>query len=433
MDSIRTLPQVGAEPHACPLAAVEQRLLDAFSLCLETKSYYFHPDRFRLSLNNTIQALPNVTFILQKSKSRLTDFDSWYSRWQDTMRSDCQMRWLVESRNLIVKQGDLETRSRARISVVDSWFESPKLELDGPPFMKSEELRRLFVVNRPKGMPIDVGLLKIERRWIDSRMPGNEILEILAHAFNTLSQLLYDAHVRLLDAIVSNECSWFHMLTSSTELLPPCLMGQEWDRTIWIDLRDGKIAMPVSKEVRPSETDLLRAAEHYKWSNNQKDKISAAAGDLKNEAAVWFEHAKNILQVDGYHRPIALLGFPDGRKAIFSMEMIDRTEKHLQIRRLAAYIEKTGATSVILINEAWLSRGSLPSSEHAEDDPNREETLQLIASDNEGQLFVHTAIFTRNAQEKIQFTEEIAASTDIIYMLQPIRDAWQRRNKGEGD
>jgi hypothetical protein len=39
------------------------------------------------------------------------------------MKSDPLMRWLVEARNRIEKQGDLKTYSSARVSVLAGWNE----------------------------------------------------------------------------------------------------------------------------------------------------------------------------------------------------------------------------------------------------------------------------------------------------------------------
>ena len=113
----------------CFLADADRRHLDAFSLWVQTKAHYFHPERFRLNLNNCIQALRNVTFVLQEAGSLLPGFAEWYDCWQERMRADPLLKWLVEARNVIVKEGDLKTHSTVRLAVVDSWFDPPTLEL----------------------------------------------------------------------------------------------------------------------------------------------------------------------------------------------------------------------------------------------------------------------------------------------------------------
>ena len=70
----------------CPLAIVDQRLCDCLNLWIETKNHYFDPDKFRLSLNNTIQAFRNITFILQKIGFNFKGFSEWYQKWQEIMQ-----------------------------------------------------------------------------------------------------------------------------------------------------------------------------------------------------------------------------------------------------------------------------------------------------------------------------------------------------------
>ena len=411
---------------SCPLAPVDRRLCDGLDLLLETKEHYFEPDHFRISLNNTIQTLRNVTFVLQKNKSISSAFDAWYSIWQEKMRADELMKWLVTVRNIIVKQGDLKTYSLARISILESWFEQPKFEMQVDPFTRTEDLARLLSERVPKEISWDVGLLRVERRWVHDQLQEHDILDCLAHSFGILGELLIDAHNVLLNELTREQCSWFRMLKRSEGRLPPCMVAQDWDRTVWIDMRDGSVITPVTIPIKQSEEDLQKAAERYPWLKNLKRKRFESYS-LEDEAAFLFQQAKKILQKDGYHLPVAFLGYPDGTRRITGLQIDDRTGKHLLMRKLAVEIEKTGAVSLILINEAWLSRGrKLPISGHAVDDPNREEVLQLIASNARGQLFVHTAVFVRDTEDKVFFTEEGRITIDALNILKPIRDAWSR-------
>ena len=84
---------------------------DAHRLWHHALESYFDPEAFRVALQNCIQTLRTVTWLLQNNKRHIPNFDAWYSAWQDKMRADNVMRWLVNSRNKIEKQGDLGTHS----------------------------------------------------------------------------------------------------------------------------------------------------------------------------------------------------------------------------------------------------------------------------------------------------------------------------------
>jgi hypothetical protein len=339
------------------------------------------------------------------------------------------MRWLVESRNIIVKEGDLETYSTARISVVESWFEPPIFETLVPPFTKTEDLARILASTAPKGVPWDVGLLRIERRWVDSRLPKQEILEVLVHSFKVLSHLLFDAHEQLIDKEPRKTCPWFASQELYKGFLPPCMLGQDWDRSLWVNVRDGSILIPEELPEVLTPDELQKAEERYQGLEELRIELSNVTS-LSDEAAILFRQAKNVLRIDGYHLPIAILCYPDGERVTVPMFMEDRIEKHLIIRSLANIVEKTGAKSVILINEVWLSRSPEASLfRHAADDPNREEALQLIAADESGNQYTHTAIFSKEESGEIIFNEDFFSTKDTINLLAPIKAAWNRRKK----
>lgn len=188
---------IRGEKNTCPFVAADQRLCDALIEWQDAKKHYFNPGAFRRSLNNCVQALRSVSWILQKSKSEFPGFPRWYQGWQDRMRADPVLKWLVDARNVIVKEGDLATHSKVRVAVVKSWFEPPSIEVEAPPFAKTESFARIVVKAAPEAFFSDAGLLRVERRWVDSELPSHELLEALAHAFGVLSELLFDAHKSL--------------------------------------------------------------------------------------------------------------------------------------------------------------------------------------------------------------------------------------------
>jgi len=398
--------------------------LDAFSLWVQTKAHYFHPERFRLNLNNCIQALRNVTFVLQKAGSLLPGFAEWYDCWQERMRADPLLKWLVEARNVIVKQGDLKTHSTVRLAVVDSWFDPPTLELEGPPFILSENFARFVAKHTPTDSALDVGLLRAERRWVDSRLPDHELLNVLVHCFAFLSGLLFDAHEQLIRPADANLCDWYGRQVKFQRKLPPCMLAQEWDRTIWVDLKTGEFLTPRVVVAERAREDVETLARHYPSLPAFAEKLRTAK-TLEEEADVLFEQAKNILLADGYHLPMAFLGYADGPKQLVMMRLDDRPAKHLISRRLAADIEKTGACSVIFICEMWTAKwDETQPYRHAGDVPDREEVLSVIALSKAGHQVVHDVEFTRDVDARIVLRKECTTKGEFINFLQPLYDLW---------
>jgi hypothetical protein len=103
---------------------------------------YFDPERFRLNLNSFVQEARNVTFILQKNKKELPRFEEWYAGWQDKLKADRILRWIVESRNRITKQGDLEIKSECFVIFTTDWTDEFSRRFKGNPLTPSPVLAK---------------------------------------------------------------------------------------------------------------------------------------------------------------------------------------------------------------------------------------------------------------------------------------------------
>ena len=94
-------------------------------------------------------------------------------------------------------------------------------------------------------------------------------------------------------------------------------------------------------------------------------------------------------------------------------------------RKLAAEIEKTGAISIIIINEMWTTQ---PKKNDIfvspTDDPNRKDALALVAVNSKGEHHSHIISFSKNKSGKIKFGEETKSSIENDYSLYPILKVW---------
>ena len=339
------------------------------------------------------------------------------------------MTWLISARNVVVKEGDLATSSKLRTSIVESWFTPPYMEMDVPPFIETEDFIRFLAKNNPKNLDLTVGLLRSERRWVDEQLREYELLEALSHVFIVLSDLLLDAHENLYYPEDLLECPWYTHQHPYKGQYIDCMKAQEWDRTIWLNLNTGQILRPVYFPVKKIDDEEVQ--KHYpalQLHNGQRKKPK----DLNEEANILFEHAKTILTTDGFHIPIAVVGYPNGHRGIIALEMLDRTEKHLAIRKLAAEIERTGATSVMLINEIWVS--------DAEDyrltpvgveSPTLREALHLVAANANGETYTRQVFFTRDKDGKISLGKVFSFSDCEINILRPVEEVWTKRHGTE--
>ena len=178
----------------CPVSNAEKRLADAASYWKRAHDSYFDPDEFRRNVQSSIQAFRSVTWLLQKAKDSISDFESWYGAKQDAMREDKRLRWLVAARNQIEKQGDLDTKSKFIVEHVDSWLPAEKRVFDLPPALDPRTPRRSSLQPFRTRNVQEGAVLKVSREWIDSELPEEGILSLLVHVYSRLQEVLLEAH-----------------------------------------------------------------------------------------------------------------------------------------------------------------------------------------------------------------------------------------------
>lgn len=412
--------------NVCPLKDVERRLQDVLALWQETEKQYFTPDAFRRNLNNTIQTLRSVTFVLQKQKDRFPAFEEWYSDWQYKMRQDAILRWIITARNFIEKEGDLETHSKARIGIVNSWDDPLMEERLVSPLTEPSEFNQIISSYVPSELFAPGNLLKVERRWVDANLPDVELLEALAHTYQLLSEMLENAHEKLISSSIEDiRCPWYLEQINQPGARPRCMTAKEWDRVLWMDL-ESLSPIKVRKQERQLSPELLKtAAIRYPMAKDLAIKLGMAK-NFREEAICLFDYAKSVFSRDGYHLPTAVLGLSDGRKLFFQMKMDSRSEQLLIMRRLAVEVEKAGAVSLFFIHEAWLARFDPSCPERrATDAPDRCEAFQLIAANIQGNLMTLQEMVERQ-DDTIIFTDKIEFKSISPNFIKPILDVWAK-------
>jgi hypothetical protein len=254
----------------CPLAAVDRRLADSLRLWNAARKSYFDPDLFRTNAQSAIQALRSVTWILQKEKGQLLGFDAWYGAKQVEMRADPVLRWLIDARNRIEKQGDLVTRSTVRTTTYAGWLDSKAHDTELPPTFTAAMLASALAKSLGKRNHEDGTLIRVERRWVDSELHQFEILEALTHVYGKLQLLVFEAH-GLFHEPLFNVCGFHEQLRSSNFVLPDEML-HPFARHQWIDAKSGK---PLHVDYGTTTMDSAEAAQKNERRSPKHSKNNA--------------------------------------------------------------------------------------------------------------------------------------------------------------
>ena len=160
---------------------------------------YHEPGTFRFNLNAFIQALRNVTFMLQSEEIKPPDFDAWYQQKQAEMREDNDLRCFVNARNLVVKQSMLEIRSICHMGL----FRGRRLKMamgsPVPPCVSSRDYLEK-IKNFAYGRFIDEGhsalgeQIGVERIWLVQELGDGEVVDLCANALGKIGILIQEAY-----------------------------------------------------------------------------------------------------------------------------------------------------------------------------------------------------------------------------------------------
>ncbi|MBO4140068.1 hypothetical protein J5U46_07910 [Micromonospora tulbaghiae] len=388
-----------------------------------TAESYMSPDGFRLNLNALIQNLRNVTWLLQKRKSNFANFQEWYGAWQDSVKSDPVMGWIVQARNRIVKEADLEIHSEAKVRISLDWTHEFEKTLQFPPRFNTRQI--LAGILTANAIP-PAGTITINRRWVDRGLPEWELLDATSHAYDQIARVIYTTHqeagVQSCD-LPSRQTS---CVSSDIKRSMICMDSADENRLLHVDLHSGD-RITESRVAFDGDSDELtrRALKKYggKFDVGSGDAIDRLPGLLKN--------AKMVLQVDKSHITFAYHLIDDRIVAHLPIAFSDQAAKRLAIQRLAEEARRARANGLIFVGEQWVAFVKPgedlrhPSVVPARERPDRKEAIAVTGMTKDGRIKQLQSIFERDEQGNITFWPEVEKEYDHVpNFLLPIARVW---------
>lgn len=457
----------------CPLASAHSRLREAHHHWHQALDAYQDPELFRISLNATIQALRNVTFPLQKAAAHEEAFQAWYPSQQEFMKSDAVMRWIVDSRNRVVKEYDLMLHSTAAVSIHLNYRDAAQslARSIGDSMRHSDTgegrvMDNYESVNPTAAAPaiaqmlrdrhsvplssLDRGVFTVERRWIDSGLPDWELLGALAHAYGVLRGVVSRAHPRVgvsrfmgptLDnledgsidfwdgeavvAAVKGDSRYTVVDGEGEDHPPACMLLTSSAREMSFNLLSGE---PLSSNMF-HKVDPAREEEMYRQAIRRYGLPAPVKGlatqPVRDHAEGFTELARRILDSGDDHGNILIL-YRDGYLVDQRQVEIETPSHKLQVaRELVELVLRSGATRLAFVGEFWVAPSSttidgtfLPPAYHS----SRSESLTVVVADADGtSCTVHTQFTSEGDPPERQVTyttTEILCSAGIA-MLDP--------------
>lgn len=412
--------------HDCPLARVHRRLEDSHHQWHQAEQSYFEPEQFRLGIQSTIQTLRTVTFILQNHKHEIAEFDEWYEGWQTKMRAEPLMRWMVDARNKIEKQGDLELHSMVRAEIIASYLEEGR-SVDVPTnlFEGPAELLNSIPKNDLGRHIKNHGILKIQRRWVENTLPDYELLDAVAVAYGRISQLLADAHRQMgLETPVTTNVKTGEEFGESglREGRMPCMIGHAGGRALDIGLWDGRPLGIANKSRTVKREEAERAAAAFPV--RLQDIFPHSATNNEQILKGLFETARKVFLKDGRHVSIVFLLCETKPIKLMSLRPEEHGHKYVMMRDVADEVIRHGADAVVMLAEVWMAPfDKFRAYQRAIDAPNRLEALTGTLVANDGQMIELAAEIIRKNDE-IQLADTITLLDPALFSFAPVLRAW---------
>jgi hypothetical protein len=400
------------------VSAAGRRLEQAHQLWHRALESYPSVDDFCLAVNNLLQTLRTVTFVLQKSLKHRDGFDAWYADRQREMNDDAVMRWAVEARNHIEKEGDLDLRSTARVSIMASWLDAPYEEFDIPPLIPPEAIA---IALAPRDIPDKIrreGVFTVERRWVTASLPDHELLEACAHVYDVLRAVVLDAEATFEGAEIRVQPG------EPQRKRLDCMVAGRDARTARLHLQTGDFLVHTRARMSRDPDDKERAAKHY---GPALDAIPRPADSLESRVRWYHQTGRVILATDGHCITVAFV-YREGRlvsRIVLSPQ--DQQDKYLLMEHIADEVVTLGADEVIVSAEVWMAvarEGEPLSLVRAGDREDRMEGFATNGVNRAGQALMLITPFSTAGGKTV--LGEINEDRTYPNLMLPIRRAWDR-------
>ena len=397
-------------PQPCPIPNAHRRLIDCHEQWHAAERNYMEPEPFRMSLNNLLQNLRNVTWLLQKQKADLPSFETWYQQWRESVKDDPIMKWVVASRNRIVKEADLDLLSRANIRLSLDWLNEFAATWSMPPRYTTRQI--LIRLLSTQQIP-SIGILTIQRQWFDTKLPDYELLDALTYGYERTASVIKVAHqqtnVTRCDLPLRPSCS----VPSLTRSMA-CMLKRTEARQLSINLEN---RAEITEHAHLVSYEPAAAAERY----GEMPMIGDAIGRIRP----MLEMNKRMLAADKGLLTVAVFFKGDRLLDSMALEFADQSSKRVGLRRIADRVELLGADGLMFISETWLA--AIGPDEDLRDPrtppaglrPNRMEAIQVLSITSDGRRADATCIFTRAPNGNIVFGETFYDIGEDANILDP--------------
>lgn len=408
----------------------EKRLADLSQILVNCEKTYFDPNLFRMNTNHFLQTARTITFIIQKNKNSINNFEEWYQENViNPWKNDSLMNWAKDSRNAIEKEGDLDLHSEIDLRIIYSYIEDQDIVLkSSKEVLVSFNIERLIRYSK-KSMPehmINLAVIKIERKWVANSLPNWELLSALAGIYDRILRCCNDLRLHL----QPNESQ----IGSGTEDL--AFHESQMKRINYVKVSDPRISSLNFMKVKKDKNFSLSSDFKESMLRHKGDVDVKSSSDL---VELYSRLAPESFLHFGSHIPILYL-FDREFEVIdlISTQFDDQATKYIFWRYIADLVAVRKPFAVMFIAEAWIRDSKNINTVSMAELPIKGEILQLVLIDKNDEKYRVNWTISREKN-----TGETSLSSPNIYkgsealsefnFLTPVKKslqlAWESKKK----
>ena len=369
------------------------------------------------------------------------------------MQADPIMRWVVKSRNRIVKEGDLETHSEAigrlivgydgaadevrsglGIAYPDNQNADVRARTKPPPrFSTKQIIDELAARSIPQSV-LDEATITVERRWVDRALPDHELLDALASAVGLLSTLVADAHTHMgIETGISVTHDGDEMIIEADENWRgrfPCMVTSRRMRTLAFAFADGGLVDERGRawRVAPS-TDEAMMQRYGRTSPTDASGWVSALDALPH----FVDNAIRILRTDPDHG--WMIFYFHGGTIVDAQVLaaVDKVGKRMLAQDIAEHVAANGFDGLAMTGEAWFSKIAYDAEGgliNPADSPDRSEVVTIDVAVASGERKAVSIPFVRTPGQPIEIGEPHELSEGAMHnFLMPVYAVWESWNR----
>lgn len=421
--------------NICPIHTTHSRLNHALAIFDDINKSYQNPKKFTSDLNNLIQALRNVTFMLQSEKEKIGNFDAWYESIRDVMRKDVAMKWLHDSRTHVVHKGDLEKDSYLSLSIVNHDRKEIFTEKYDP-FISTEDAAQSFLkvtkIKFPETLK-DEFVIEAERKWVVADFPNAELVDVLIYCFSRLVDVVEAAHQLSGCSVLT--CELNNFLLSDEDFMVVLRNNLKKSRISKISTDGAEVvahqsSLSIEELFGGKNIEVVGEKLAKKYGNISE--IKKLAEPTAEDLPFCFmnfhlEMSKRYILCDGYLETICFLYFSKEQPPrMIALQPHNPTSRFGMAESIAEMVEETHCKALIFISEVWI--GDLP--KEGEDyvparlQENRREAISVLAA-TPNRLSEYQLPFHRNEKGEIILDEQERRENGAWPFLNKVREVWE--------